>query len=344
MSKRALVTGITGQDGAYLARLLLDKGYEVHGGIRRSSTPPGGRLAELGILADIRLHYCDLGEITNLKRILDKVAPDEVYNLAAQSFVTASFEQPVATADIDAIGTMRLLECLREAKAPTRFYQASTSEMFGNTAVWPQDETTPFYPRSPYGVAKLFAHWATINYREAFGLHASSGILFNHESPLRGPEFVTRKITLALARLATEKGGPIALGNLEAKRDWGFAGDYVEGMWRMLQQEKPDDYVLATGVSTTVRAFVELAAPAYGWTVAWRGSGVAEEGFDIATGTVLVTIDTAFWRPAEVHHLLGNPAKAKAALGWQPKVDVAGLALMMGEADLKKVRDGMAPG
>ena len=344
MSKRALVTGITGQDGAYLARLLLDKGCEVHGGIRRSSAPPGGRLAELGILADVRLHYCDLVEITNLKRVLDKVAPDEVYNLAAQSFVTASFEQPVATAEIDAIGPMRLLECLREAKAATRFYQASTSEMFGNTAVWPQDETTPFYPRSPYGVAKLFAHWATVNYREAFGLHASSGILFNHESPLRGPEFVTRKITLALARLATGKGGPIALGNLEAKRDWGFAGDYVEGMWRMLQEETPDDYVLATGVSTTVRSFVELAAPAFGWTVAWRGTGVGEEGFDIATGKVLVTIDTAFWRPAEVHHLLGNPAKAKAKLGWQPAVDVAGLALMMGEADLRRVKDGTAPG
>ena len=341
MTKRALVIGIGGQDGAYLARLLLDRGYEVHGGMRRSSAPEGGRLAGLGIAAgDVRLHYCDLVEITNLRRVLDRVAPDEVYNLGAQSFVSASFDQPVATADIDAIGPLRLLECLREAKAPARFYQASSSEMFGNTPVWPQDETTPFHPRSPYGVAKVFAHHATVNYREAFGLHASSGILFNHESPLRGPEFVTRKITLGLARIAAGKGGPVALGNLEAKRDWGFAGDYVAAMWRMLQQESGGDYVVATGISTTVRDFAALAAGALGWRMAWRGTGTDEEGFDEKTGTVLVRIDPAFWRPAEVDHLLGNPARAKAVLGWEPTVDVAGLAAMMAEADLRRVREG----
>ena len=339
IAKRALIIGISGQDGAYLSRLLLDEGYEVHGGTRRSSWSVDSRLRELGVIADVRLHYCDLVEITNIQRVLDKVSPDEVYNLAAQSFVSASFEHPITTADIDAIGPMRILECLRGAKATVRYYQASSSEIFGNTPVWPQDETTPFYPRSPYGIAKLFAHWATVNYREAYGLHVSSGILFNHESPLRGPEFVTRKITLGLARIAVGQEAPIALGNLDARRDWGFAGDYVGGMWRMLQEDRADDYVLATGVSTSVREFVGLAARPFGWTVAWRGKGTGEEGFDEASGRVLVRIDPNYWRPVEVDHLLGNPAKARAKLGWAPKVDVNALAEMMAEADLRRVKD-----
>jgi GDPmannose 4,6-dehydratase len=342
IARRALIIGVSGQDGAYLSRLLLEKGYEVHGGMRRSSASPDGRLREFGIVDDLRLHYLDLAEITNIQRVLDRIGADEVYNLAAQSFVAASFDHPIVTTDINATGPLRLLECLRDSKAPVRFYQASTSEMFGNTPVWPQDETTPFQPRSPYGYAKLFAHWATVNYREAFGLHASSGILFNHESPFRGGEFVTRKITMGLARIAAAEGGPIALGNLDAHRDWGFAGDYVAGMWRMLQEEKAGDYVLATGVSTSVREFVEHAARPLGFAVAWRGAGREEEGFDTATGRVLVRISPTYWRPADVEHLLGNPAKAKTKLGWEPTVDVKTLAEMMVEADMRRVQNGTA--
>ena len=344
IAPRALIIGVAGQDGAYLSRLLLEKGYDVHGATRRSSTPPNGRIIELGILADITFHYVDLVEITNIQRAIERVAPDEVYNLAAQSFVSASFEHPIATSDINANGPLRLLECLRQARANVRFYQASTSEMFGNVPVWPQDETTPFQPRSPYGYAKLFAHWATVNYREAFGLHASSGILFNHESPLRGAEFVTRKITLGFARLARGGGGPVALGNLDARRDWGFAGDYVEGMWRMLQAEQPDDYVLATGVSTSVRDFASHAALPFGWKIAWRGEGRDEEGFDQATGRLLVRVNPDHWRPAEVNHLLGNAAKAAVKLGWRPHIGVKALAEMMAEADMRRVRDSATAG
>lgn len=337
MSRRALIVGVSGQDGAYLSQLLLDKGYEVHGATRRTSGSPETRLAELGIADQVRLHYLDLLELTNIRRVLDRVAPDEVYNLAAQSFVSASFEQPLLTADINAMGALRLLECLRDTGSAARFYQASTSEMFGNIPIRPQDEETPFHPRSPYGVAKVFAHSATVNYREAYGMHASSGILFNHESPLRGPEFVTRKITMGLARLARGDGPPVALGNLEAQRDWGFAGDYVEGMWRMLQQDAAGDYVLATGVSTSVRTFVEYAARPLGLNMAWRGSGRDEEGFDTGTGRCLVRIDAAFWRPAEVDYLIGNPAKAESVLGWAPQVDVRTLAEMMAETDLRRL-------
>ncbi|MCB1501696.1 MAG: GDP-mannose 4,6-dehydratase [Bauldia sp.] len=337
MTRRALIVGVSGQDGAYLARLLVDKGYEVHGATRRTSGSPEARLEALGIVDAVRLHYLDLLEITNIRRVLERVAPDEVYNLAAQSFVSASFEQPLVTSDVNAMGALRLLESLREAGARARFYQASTSEMFGNIPIRPQTEETPFHPRSPYGFAKVFAHSATVNYREAYGMHASSGILFNHESPLRGAEFVTRKITTGLARLARGSEEPVALGNLDARRDWGFAGDYVEGMWRMLQQDAPGDYVLATGISTSVRSFVEHAARSFGWSVEWRGSGRDEQGVDARTGRRLVTIDPTFWRPAEVDHLLGNPAKAKAVLGWTPLVDVRGLAEMMAEADLRRL-------
>ena len=256
MPRRAFITGVTGQDGAYLSKLLLERGYEVHGGLRRSGVVTTGRLGELGVDSDVEQHDFDLAEYTNVQRILDKVAPDEIYNLAAQSFVGLSFEQPIYTSNVDGLGPMRLLECLRGSGAKPRFYQASTSEMFGKVQAIPQDESTPFYPRSPYGVAKLFAHWATVNYREAYGLFACSGILFNHESPLRGAEFVTRKASLGLARVKHGKQAVLELGNLDAQRDWGFAGDYVEGMWRMLQAERPDDYVLSTGHTHSIRSFV----------------------------------------------------------------------------------------
>jgi len=332
--------GVSGQDGAYLCRLLVEKGYEVHGATRRRGALPNARLAALGVDADVRFHDIDLQDIASIRHLIDRAAPDEIYNLAAQSFVSASFEHPIATADINATAALRLLECLRHTGAPARFYQASTSEMFGNAPVSPQDEETPFRPRSPYGFAKLFAHWATVNYCEAFGLHASSGVLFNHESPLRGPEFVTRKITLGFARLAAGRGPPVALGNLDACRDWGFAGDYVEGMWRMLQEEQPDDYVLATGVPTSVRDFASYAARPFGWNISWRGEGPDEEGFDAVTGRLLARVSRDFWRPTEVNPLLGNAAKAGARLGWRPGVDVRDLAEMMAEADMRRVRDG----
>lgn len=340
MPKVALVTGVTGQDGAYLARLLLSKGYEVHGGMRRIGVEGRGRLIELGVEADVQLHDFDLLEFSNIHRLIEAIAPDEIYNLAAQSFVGVSFEQPLYTANADALGVMRILEILRMAKADTRFYQASTSEMFGRVQATPQCETTPFYPRSPYGVAKLFGHWATINYRESYGLFACSGILFNHESPLRGSEFVTRKITRAMAAIEAGQQAHVELGNLDAKRDWGFAGDYVEGMWRMLQADKPDDYVLATGETHSIRHFVAAAAAAFGWEIEWNGEGVDEVGVDRRSGRTLVQVNPKFYRPAEVDVLIGDPSKAENGLGWTRSTSFEELVLMMTEADRTRAATG----
>jgi GDPmannose 4,6-dehydratase len=339
MTRRALITGITGQDGAYLAKLLLEKGYHVIGSMRRTTVSEPLRLLELGIAGEVELIDIDLFEFSNIARALERVKPDEIYNLAAQSFVGLSFEQPLYTSEIDGLGVARLLEAIRAAVPDTRFYQASTSEMFGKVQSTPQSETTPFHPRSPYAVAKLFAHWMTVNYRESYSLHATSGILFNHESPLRGREFVTRKITHGLARVQAGEIGRIDLGNLDAQRDWGFAGDYVDGMWRMLQQDEASDYVLATGRTTSVRHFVEMAAAAAGFSLAWRGKGLEEVGVDTKTDQVVVGIDPRFFRPAEVDLLIGDPEKAKARLGWQAKTVVEDLVAMMVEADMRRVRD-----
>lgn len=320
MTKRALVTGITGQDGAYLSKLLLEKGYEVYGLTARRSTDTSWRLRELGIHGDIRFLEGDLADACSVQRAVLKSTPDEVYNLGAQSFVGTSWDQPVTTGVVDGLGVTHVLEAIRQFRPETRFYQASTSEMFGLIQAELQDETTPFYPRSPYGVAKLYGHWITVNYRESFGLHASSGILFNHESPLRGIEFVTRKVTDAVARIKLGKQKELRLGNIDAKRDWGFAGDYVEAMWLMLQQDKADDYVVATGITTTVRDMCRLA--------------FAHVGLDYQDHVV---IDPQFFRPAEVDVLLGNPAKAKAKLGWTPKTGLEELITSMVEADLRRV-------
>jgi len=338
--KTALITGVSGQDGAYLSKLLLEKGYRVVGAVRRSSNAQLPRLAELKIAGDVSLEYFELGELTHVLRVLERVKPDEIYNLAAQSFVGVSWEQPLYTVDVGGLGAMRLLEGMRMHCPGARFYQASTSEMFGKIRAPLQDEHTPFYPRSPYGIAKLLAHSATVNYRESFGLHASSGILFNHESPLRGAEFVTRKITLGLARALAGQQDAVELGNLDSKRDWGYAGDYVEGMWRMTQQPVAEDYVLATGETRTIREFVAYAGEAAGVSLDWRGQGVAETGVDARSGKVLVRVNPAFFRPADVDVLIGNPAKARAKLGWSPKVGVRELARMMFEADATRVREG----
>lgn len=340
MTKTAFITGVSGQDGAYLAKLLLDKGYRVVGGIRRTSTGIIHRLAELGIENDVELVTFDLSEFQNILRLLERVKPDEFYNLAAQSFVGSSWELPLYTADVDAVSVCRILEGIRDIVPTCRFYQASTSEMFGHVREIPQSELTPFYPRSPYGVAKLYGHWITINYRESFGLHASSGILFNHESPLRGVEFVTRKITLAMARIAQGEQDMLSLGNIDAKRDWGYAAEYVEGMWRMLQQETADDYVLATGNTHTVRSFVEGAGRALGFDLAWEGEAEDEVGIDRKTGKTIVRIDPKFYRPAEVEILVGDPSKAKNALGWVPATDIAGLTELMVKADFDRVKSG----
>lgn len=335
--RSAFITGITGQDGAYLARLLLEKGYRVHGGVRRISQPELARLEHLGIAKDVHLHEFDLTEQNNIFRVIRDVEMDEFYNLAAQSFVGASWELPVYTADVDGMAVVRILDTLRTLRPETRFYQASTSEMFGLVQEVPQRETTRLYPRSPYGVAKVYGHYITMNYRESFGLHASSGILFNHESPLRGKEFVTRKITLALARIARGGSDPVILGNLDAQRDWGFAGDYVEGMWRMLQQDVADDYVLATGVTTTIRDFVRFAAEALGMAPVFEGTGIGETAVDAKTGKTILEISEKFFRPAEVELLIGDPTKAKERLGWVPQVDVRALAQMMARADYDAV-------
>ncbi|MCC0076857.1 MAG: GDP-mannose 4,6-dehydratase [Rhodobacter sp.] len=331
--KKAFITGITGQDGAYLAKLLLEKGYEVHGGVRRISHPENTRLELLGVDKDVQLHDFDLAEANSIFRTIQSVQADEFYNLAAQSFVGASWELPIYTADVDGMGVVRILDALRTLTPQTRFYQASTSEMFGLVQEVPQRETTRLYPRSPYGVAKVYGHYITMNYRESFGMHASSGILFNHESPLRGKEFVTRKITLGLAAIARGAEAPVELGNMDAKRDWGFAGDYVEGMWRMLQQDVADDYVLATGETTTIRDFFTFAAEALGMNLVWEGAGEAETATDRNTGRVVMVVNPKFYRPAEVELLIGDASKARTTLGWEPKVTVRQLAAMMAKSD-----------
>lgn len=337
MTKTALVTGITGQDGAYLARFLLSKGYVVVGAARRSASVNTRRLAELGIANDVKLVPLELSEFSNIVRAIQDSKPDEIYNLGAQSFVSSSFHQPIYTAEIDALGVTRILEAIRTVNPGIRFYQASTSEMFGNARAVPQNEETPFYPRSPYGVAKTYGHWITVNYRESHGLHASSGILFNHESPLRGHEFVTRKITLALARIKHGEQDLLQLGNLEARRDWGFAGDYVEGMWAMLQQDSPDDYVLATGEARSIREFVEEAGRAFEMDIVWDGEGEKTIGIDRKNGAVRVRINPEFYRPAEVELLLGDATKAQTKLGWRAKTEFAQLVEMMARADDKRV-------
>jgi len=341
MNKKAFITGITGQDGSYLTELLLSKGYEVHGIIRRSSSFNTERIDHLykdPHLNDVSLflHYGDMTDSSNLSRLLDRIQPDEIYNLAAQSHVKVSFEVPEYTADVDGIGTLRLLDAIKDIGLKPRFYQASTSELFGgmkDTA--PQNEKTPFYPRSPYAAAKLYAYWITVNYREAYNLFACNGILFNHESPRRGETFVTRKITRAVANIVKGNQDKLYLGNLDAKRDWGYAGDYVEGMWLMLQQDKPDDYVLATGEAHTVREFASLAFSYAGIDIEWIGQGIDEKGIDKKTGRILIEVDPKYFRPTEVEFLLGDPSKAEKKLGWKRKVSFEQLVKMMVEADLK---------
>jgi len=337
MIKKALITGITGQDGAYLAKFLLEKGYEVYGAYRRSSSRNIWRLEELGIADRVNLVCMEATDHTSIVRTVGRVAPDEIYNLAAQSFVAESFDQPIYTGDLDGLSVTRILEAIRTVNPKIRFYQASTSEMFGKVQAVPQNEDTPFYPRSPYGVAKLYGFWITVNYRESYDIFACSGILFNHESPLRGPEFVTRKITSGFAAIHLGKGNAIELGNLDAKRDWGFAGDYVDGMWRMLQQEKPEDYVLATGVTNTVRSFTEMTAKAMGISLVWQGSGVEEVGIDEKSGKTWVKINPHHYRPAEVSLLIGDPTKAKAKIGWSHSMPIEKLVQIMVEADIRRL-------
>lgn len=348
--KKALITGITGQDGSYLTELLLEKGYEVHGIIRRASTFNTKRIDHLFEnlrIGNIKLflHHGDLTDSSSLNRLIEKVHPDEIYNLAAQSHVQVSFEVPEYTAEVDGIGALRLLDAIRETKINTRFYQASTSELYGgmpDTA--PQNEKTPFYPRSPYAAAKLYAYWITVNYREAYNLFACNGILFNHESPRRGETFVTRKISRAVAGIAAGKQEKLSLGNLDAKRDWGFAGDYVEGMWIMLQQEDPLDYVLATGETHTVREFAELAFKEAGMEIEWEGIGIEEKGYDRKSGKLLIDINPRYFRPTEVELLCGDPAKAEKKLGWKRKVNFEDLVRMMVEADMKEISGGFRIG
>jgi len=345
MAKRALITGVTGQDGAYLAELLLSKGYEVHGIKRRASSFNTDRIDHLyqdphvsG--ARLHLHYGDLTDATNLIRIIQQVQPDEIYNLAAQSHVAVSFETPEYTANSDALGTLRILEAIRilGLTERTRFYQASTSEMFGKVQETPQRETTPFYPRSPYGAAKVYGHWITVNYREAYGMYACSGILFNHESPIRGETFVTRKITRGLSRIHHGMEDCLYLGNVDSLRDWGHARDYVRAQWLMLQQEAPDDFVIATGEQHSVREFVTLAASEIGMKAEWRGKGVDEECVDTATGRAIVKVDPRYFRPTEVETLLGDPSKARAKLGWKPECSFLDLVGEMVRTDLEIAR------
>ncbi|HEY8697285.1 MAG TPA: GDP-mannose 4,6-dehydratase [Rhizomicrobium sp.] len=340
----ALITGVTGQDGAYLAELLLAKGYEVHGTKRRSSSFNTARIDHLLLLAeqgkaDFHLHYGDMTDGSNLIRLVQQIKPNEIYNLAAQSHVGVSFETPEYTANADALGTLKLLEAIRflGLGAHSRFYQASTSELYGKVQDVPQSETTPFYPRSPYGVAKLYAYWITVNYREAYGIHASNGILFNHESPIRGETFVSRKITRAVAAIHNGFQPTLYLGNLHARRDWGHARDYVEGMWRILQQESPDDYVLATGETHSVREFVDLAFEQIGRRIEWTGEGLAEKGLDAETGDTLVEVSSRYFRPSEVDLLLGDPSKAHRVLGWQHKTSFRELVAEMVASDLETV-------
>lgn len=342
--KSAIITGITGQDGAYLAELLLSKGYAVYGTYRRTSSVNFWRIEELGIQAHPNLHLVehDLTDLSTSIRLLERSGAKEVYNLAAQSFVGVSFDQPITTAEITGVGALHLLEAIRIVDPAIRFYQASTSEMFGKVQAVPQLETTPFYPRSPYGVAKLFAHWTTVNYRESYGIFGSSGILFNHESPLRGREFVTRKITDGVAKIKLGKLDCLSLGNLDAQRDWGFARDYVDGMWRMLQADEPDTFVLATNRTESVRDFVSMAFKAADIALEFSGKNGDEIGVDVATGRTLVRIDPRFYRPAEVDLLIGNPAKAKEKLGWEPTVELEELCRMMVQADLRRNGTGFS--
>lgn len=341
--KRALITGITGQDGSYLTELLLSKGYEVHGIIRRHSMISTTRIDYLFENLNIQnktlfLHYGDLTDSSNLNRLIQKIKPDEIYNLAAQSHVAVSFEVPEYTAEATGIGTLRLLDAIRENGLKCKFYQASTSELFGGIPeTAPQSEKTPFYPKSPYGAAKLYSYWITVNYRESYGLFTCNGILFNHESPRRGETFVTRKITRAVASIVDGKQERLSLGNLDAKRDWGFAGDYVEGMWRMLQQEEPDDYVLASNETHTVREFVELAFKEVGIIIKWSGNGVDEKGYDKENGKILVDVNPRYFRPAEVDLLWGDCSKAEKKLGWERKVSFQQLINMMVESDMKEI-------
>lgn len=340
--KKAIVTGITGQDGAYLAELLLNKGYEVYGTYRRTASVNFWRIEELGIQDHPNLHLVeyDLTDQSNSIRMVADILPDEIYNLAAQSFVGVSFEQPLATAHITGLGAVHLLEAIRIVNPKIKYYQASTSEMFGKVQEIPQTELTPLYPRSPYGVAKLYAHWMTINYRESYGIFASSGILFNHESPLRGKEFVTRKITDSVAKIKLGKLDYMELGNMDAKRDWGFAKEYVEGMYLMLQADKPDTYLLATNRTETVRDFVKMAFKAADIELEWNGSGIDEVGKDKSTGNVVVRINPKFYRPAEVELLIGDPQKAKNDLGWVPKTSLEELCAMMVKEDLRRNENG----
>ena len=333
--KKALITGITGQDGSYLTEFLLEKGYEVFGIVRRASMFNRHRLEHLHNNKNLKLLYGDLTDSSNLNRILEKVEPDEIYNLAAQSHVGVSFEVPEYTAEVDAVGTLRFLDAIKDSHLNTKFYQASTSELYGKVQEVPQTEKTPFYPRSPYAVAKLYAYWIVVNYREAFNIHASNGILFNHESPRRGENFVTRKITLGVAKIKAGKEDTIFLCNLDSKRDWGYAPDYVRMMWMMLQQDNPDDYVVATNEMHTVREFVEKSFLVSGVDVVWEGSGDKEIGRDKRSGKMIVAVDPKFYRPTEVEQLLGNPLKAKQKLGWEPKVKFEELVEIMTKADLE---------
>lgn len=344
MTRNAIITGITGQDGAYLAQLLLDKGYKVYGTYRRAASTNFWRIEELGIKNHPNLHLVeyDLTDLGSSIRLMQTAEPDEVYNLAAQSFVAVSFDQPMTTAQITGLGPLNLLEAIRIVNPKIRFYQASTSEMFGKVQCIPQDENTPLYPRSPYGVAKLYAHWMTINYRESYDIFGCSGILFNHESPLRGLEFVTRKITDAVARMQLGKQDVLELGNMDAKRDWGYAKDYVEGMWRMMQVDVPDTFVLATNRTETVRDFVNMTFKAVGKQLEWTGSNENEMAIDTATGKTVVKVNPKFYRPAEVELLIGNPARSKEVLGWEPKTTLEELCQMMVEADLRRVEHGIS--
>lgn len=339
MAKRSFITGVNGQDGAYLARLLLDKGHAVVGAVRNAAAANLGRLQELGIVKDVELVDFELQEFGDIRRVIERARVEEVYNLAGQSYVGPSFEKPVHTGQVNAIGVTAILEAIRTLGAGIRFYQASTSELFGKVLETPQTERTPFYPRSPYAVAKAYAHWITVNYRESYGMHAACGILFNHESPLRGQGFVTRKITLGLAKIRHGELDVLELGNLDARRDWGFAGDFVDGMWRMLQHQPASDYVLATGEARSIRDFVVEAGRHLGFDLVWQGAGMEERGLDRATGNVVVRVNPRFFRPAEVDIVCGDASKARRELGWQPRTSFSETVRLMAEADDRRVRD-----
>jgi GDPmannose 4,6-dehydratase len=340
VTKRSFITGVNGQDGAYLARLLLERGYSVVGAVRDADTANLGRLRELGIIDDVELVDFELLEFGNVLRVIERARVDEVYNLAGQSHVGPSFEKPVHTGQVNGIGVTAILEAIRALDSQIRFYQASTSELFGKALETPQTERTPFYPRSPYAVAKAYAHWITVNYRESYGMHTACGILFNHESPLRGQGFVTRKITLGLARIRHRQQDVLELGNLDARRDWGFAGDYVDGMWRMLQHEPADDYVLATGQARSIRDFVMEAGRHLGFEIVWQGTGINECGLDRISGRTIVRVNPQFYRPAEVDVVCGDASKALRELGWQARTSFSDTVRMMAEADDRRVRDG----